>query len=319
MRDDIVEYALQEAECSQVPYTFFIQDYKEGYDYIYCFYEGDDDKLYYSSRIKNSKEYKHNLLFPYTCNGKENVIELESIIYKHKQYSKAKLLFFIDKDFDDNSSISQNIYVTSCYSIENYYTADNVFDEILINNYSIRRNTDDFLKAKEIFDKSKKEFHSNVINLNAWLACQADYRKQKGSSRLNIKKSLNRHFSGNPLSDIVKQDFSIDVHPDIKDINKYNTIFPESHNIKSNDLNCKIDQFTAISKKGEIFRGKFELKFFISFLNRFKNNISSSPNSWFTKEYKCKLKVEECDIYTILSSYATTPDCLINYIEQKLK
>lgn len=315
--EDIVQYAKSSRENWKVPYSEFITEYKKDKDFIYFFCEGLEDKKYYKKAIENNP-YNGGNIRAYHCNGKDKVIELENQILAKKEYSKAKLLFFVDKDFDDNTNISNNIYVTNYYSIENYYASINTFKEILKYEYNIRENTEDFNKAVSLFNETKERFHNEITLLNAFLACQADYRNQtQQTTRLEIKKSLNKYFSGIDCFDkVVNSDFSINFNQDLTSIHKVRQIFYEAPNIEDDKINDKISLFNQ-QNKSEVFRGKFEIKFFISFSKRFKDKITSK-NDIFTQKYKCSIDVKENDYCTVLLGYVYIPNCLKDYIKRKI-
>lgn len=309
---NIVEESKLELNSKHVAYTYFILDFRKDVDNLYCFYEGNEDSSYYPLRVNLSSKSSQQK-YHYICNGKSSVIELEELINRQPLYSKSKLLFFIDKDYDDNLNISSNIYCTKFYSVENFYTVDDAFKNILINEYHIQQSNENFIKALEIFSNTKEEFHNKIINLNSWLSCQADYRNTNQiSTRLKIDKSLKKYFGKDVFDDVVKQDFSIDLHSDIEDFSKYPIIFPDAPQVDLDKFEAKLEIFKN-SNRNEIFRGKFELKFLVSFLKRFQNNISSSNNN-FTQKYSCPLRYEYITSYSQLSNNAITHDCLIEYI-----
>lgn len=219
---------------------------------MYIFFcEGNDDEKYYSSAIEKNSQYGRDNIKSYSCGGKDEVIKLEKQIVSIEAYSNEKVLFFVDRDFDDNTNISTNIYVTNYYSIENYYASTNTFKEILKYEYNIGENTEDFNNAVSSFNVTKERFHNEITLLNAFLACQADYRNQtQQTTRLDIKKSLNRHFSGVDCFDkVVNSDFSINFHQDLTDITKIRQIFSGAPNIEDDKINDKISLFNQQNKK----------------------------------------------------------------------
>ena len=54
-----------------------------------------------------------------------NVLKVQEMISKQAAIEDDKKnLYFIDRDYDNNENIPDSIYVTSSYSIENYYFTD---------------------------------------------------------------------------------------------------------------------------------------------------------------------------------------------------
>lgn len=303
----MVKYSRKIRRSWSVAYSEFMNSYRKEENSVYFFCEGNDDKKYYSSAIEKNSQYGRDNIKSYSCGGKDEVIKLEKQIVSIKAYSNEKVLFFVDRDFDDNTNISTNIYVTNYYSIENYYTSINTFKEILKYEYDIGENTEDFNNAVSSFNVTKERFHNEITLLNAFLACQADYRNQtQQTTRLDIEKSLNRHFSGADCFDkVVNSDFSINFNQDLTSIHKVRQIFCKAPNIEDNEINDKVTSFNQ-QNKSEVFRGKFEIKFFISFLKRLKEQIG------------CKIDINKDNFSTILLGYVYTPNCLKNYIKRKI-
>lgn len=91
----------------------------------YCFVEGHD-MPYYSPKVEAFAE--HNAVF-INCGGKKGVLKGYNLISSKPDYSHYTLLYFVDKDYDDNSTVSSNVFVTDGYSVENYYVSDNVIEK----------------------------------------------------------------------------------------------------------------------------------------------------------------------------------------------
>jgi hypothetical protein len=68
-----------------------------------------------------------------------------------------------------------------------------------------------------------------------------------------------------------------------------------------------------------MFRGKFELKFFIDFLKRLKEEATSKTPKILIKKYKCALSFKIEDSISVLAQYSNTPNCLIQFLDKHLK
>ncbi|MDE7108352.1 MAG: DUF4435 domain-containing protein [Muribaculaceae bacterium] len=88
----------------------------------YCFVEGYD-LPYYSSKVEAFAE--ENAVF-INCGGKKGVLKGCDFISSKPDYSHYTLLYFVDRDYDDNSAVPPGVFVTDGYSVENYYMADSV-------------------------------------------------------------------------------------------------------------------------------------------------------------------------------------------------
>lgn len=310
---DIVEEAKNELGSGLVAYTEFVLDFKKSNDNIYCFFEGKEDRSYYSFRTKmiyNNEEYSD-----YVCNGKSSIIKLYELINNHTVYSNSNIGYFVDCDFD-GQTLPNTIYTTPYYSIENFYVVDKAFENILINEFNILKSCPCFIQAKTIFTSLKEVFHNNIIVINAWLACQNDFRIQnKISTKLNIENSLNKILNNDGFNRIVNSNLSsLNFPSELLTQDKIESIFTDSPKIPRTIFEAKLENFK--SQKGEeVFRGKFELKFLVSFLKRFKEEIAKRKGSIFPKKYSSTLRFEYVTSISQLSNNAITPNCLIDYIK----
>lgn len=95
--------------------------------------EGINDKIVYyhwTKRIKHQLRYE-----PFPCGGKKEVLKLRKTVHEDEDRLKENVYFFVDRDFDDLQGMEpcRTIFMTDCYSIENYLVQPEVIDEILKN------------------------------------------------------------------------------------------------------------------------------------------------------------------------------------------
>lgn len=143
---------------------------------IFLFFEGKDDFKYYFSRILPFIEEKQKYN-KYHCNCKNNVLEIHKMICeKTSDYRNHKLLYFVDCDYDENGNIPKDIYVTSAYSIENYYFTDSAIRNMLIGVVEFsKENVDDEKDLKNVSDyliEKRNKVIDEIIYSNAWYALQ---------------------------------------------------------------------------------------------------------------------------------------------------
>tara|TARA_B100000378_G_C18035096_1_gene408814 strand:- start:22 stop:960 length:939 start_codon:yes stop_codon:yes gene_type:complete len=308
---DLAEKLRQESYSEHVAYTEFILKLKNNTQGLFCFFEGKEDNKYYGIRIKNitQREYKGIV-----CGNKDNLIKLEKLISTKEEYTDIDKLYFIDKDFSVNCSFD-NIYCLPSYSIENEYSKIEVLRNILINEFSLDTEHPDFQKVIDYFNKTREEFHANTLLLNSWLSCQNQIREEtENSTRLNIDQKVGDYFK-NPVNTDLNtiSDFS-----DLDTKEKIEAIFNEAPKVDSEVLNNEIAKFEQ-SDCYSTFRGKFELRFFISFLSRLQGEICKKEPELFDEKHKCSLKFEYPSALTSLSIYALTPECLIEYLNTQRK
>lgn len=305
---DIVENFLEESVSDCVAFTEFMLNYKKNEDKLYCFFEGNEDRFYYSVRIDLLASTSNNKTF--ICGGKEKVLKVYELIKDNNYYKNVKTSFYIDSDFDDNE-VNPDIYITPTYSIENLYCTKESFEKILISEFKMNPDEGDFIKCVENYVYIQEKFNEETLLLNAWLACQADYRKEhKTNTYLKIDKNIKTYFDKIVLTDLssIKELEGIKTKTDIENI------FVDSPIIENNKLEEKIEYFKTIDKSNK-FRGKFILRLLESYLCRLQS-ISGINPTMFEKKYSSNLRFEYCTICSNLSQYATTPNCLKNYISR---
>lgn len=306
---NIVDRLREEAASGHVAYTEFILKLKNNKKTLFCFFEGKDDYKYYGLRIETTTQQRFESI---DCGGKENVLEVKKLIEQKKEYKEIRTSYFIDRDYDKQINIT-NIYCLPAYSIENQYVTKDVLSKILRNEYSILEESNDYNKVFELFEKLRFEFHEKTLMINAWLACQNDYRrKHKIKTYLRIDDTI-----GNYFSSIVNAELNgiVDLS-DLNDINCIENLFSNAPRIPLNELQSKM-AFFKNTNNSQTFRGKFELRFFVSFLDRLKSEVCKKRPIIFEKKHKCNLRFEFVTALTSLSIYAENPQCLIEYLNLK--
>ncbi|CAM3136208.1 DUF4435 domain-containing protein [Flavobacterium frigoris] len=305
---DIVEVLLEESVSDCVAYTEFMLNYNKNEDKLYCFFEGNEDRFYYSVRIDLLASTGNNNSF--ICGGKEKVLKVYQLIKANNYYKNVKTSFYIDSDFDENE-INPDIYITPTYSIENLYCTKESFEKILISEFKMNPKENDFIKCVENYISIQERFNEETLLLNAWLACQSDFRyENKNNTYLKIDKNVKTYFDKIVLTDLssIKELDGIKTKIDIENI------FVDSPKIENDKLETKMAYFNTLDKSNK-FRGKFILKLLENYLCRLQSISGVNPHM-FEKKYSSNLRYEYATICSSLSQYATTPDCLKNYISK---
>lgn len=165
-----VDSLLAKTEEEPVLFTQFVDKVsKYGHGYLYCFVE-NYDMPYYSGIISGISNMQWTSI---RCKSKKNVIGIHDYIKEISIYSSYDKRFFVDSDFDDDAKLDDDIYVTSAYSIENYYVTDECMRKVLETEYEIDPVVDHELYNKTIehFKTKRDEFHKAILEFNAWYAC----------------------------------------------------------------------------------------------------------------------------------------------------
>lgn len=234
-----------------------------GTNAVYCFVE-NYDLCFYPHRIQDILGKKVKGV---PCDGKKNVIATYALISSKHEYDKYIQRYFVDADFDDNSSIDRHIYVTRCYSIENLYIDKEVVSDIIENEYKIRRGDPDnkHEKVLHLFESELATFHSCVLLFNAW------YRaiSLKGIGHGNGVNLEDKFPSGMIQLNIG----NITSSYNLSDIE---TKYPEAPKLTSDELNESVSFLRAHPERQ---RGKYEIQFLYAFFD-FLNKDSKSDRKY---------------------------------------
>ncbi|MDM0581959.1 DUF4435 domain-containing protein [Clostridium perfringens] len=301
----LLDYMNKSIDCIESKYQRYILLRGQFSDQaIFCFYEGEDDLTYYTSRINALISNKE--IVDIECNGRENVLILYNKIDKECTTHK-NTLYFIDKDFHINSFQNINIYLTPCYSIENFYILDKAFEHILryelkINEYSDKEDDKkDFNTLMEYYKKEKEKFIENTKYLNAWYSLQT--RKSIGMQRKDMPK----------LYKLKEIDFSEYPYNNIERLKELTINYID---ITNEEIEIEVSRL--MKNPDYNFRGKYFIAFLCKILN-FIFEESNKPNKLSIKKRRVVTQVSEKNILSSFCQHALTTSCLQNYLNSKLK
>lgn len=294
-----VENLLSKTEDAPVLFTQFVNKIsKYGDDYIYCFVE-DYDMPYYAGIISALSTDKWTSI---RCKGKEKVLEIHDYIKDLDSYKHYKNRFFVDRDFDDNSSLDKDIYVTPSYSIENFYSMDDCIRKVLETEYEIDPVVDEelFNKTMTHFQKKKEEFHKASLLFNAWYACLHDdssWTHDDVSLDKTFPKSLLKYHIENPIV----------ASYTIADIEK---LYPNAIQLENNIIEKKKTSLSTNLTYN--LRGKYEIEFVYKYV-LFLNKDAGTKGRQYTKKNK-NFTFGLDGVITAMSQYAHIPENLKYYI-----
>ncbi|GGK71815.1 DUF4435 domain-containing protein [Rufibacter glacialis] len=305
----LIDELREESVSGVVAYAEFAESFnKNSTESMYCFFEGDDDYDYYRARIHSHAKQK--IILDFNCGGKDYLLKAYSLIKDKPVYANATTAYFIDQDFDCYIN-NPDIYITPCYSIENFYSDVESFKSILKSRFKIPRDSNDMEICLQLYLNTIDKFHDKVLFLNSWLSCYADLRNQGVvNKRLFIEKKTKKLFD-----DIVHVNVE-----DVKDFTEFNNflslkaLFDNNEDVKEEVFLKKVEQYKYVDKS-KVFRGKFELRFLISFLKRLNELIGNKAKTICSKAYASTMPFNE-PYLTLLSGFAITPPCLIDYLRR---
>src|SRR5581483_1487912 len=149
----------------------FLTNYDPNSERVYAFVEGDADEAFYRAQIQKYVP-DQRLIYTYNCDGKAGVAEAYAEIVK-KHPNCERVLFFLDKDVDDIVGIQwpsdPRIFVTDCYSIENYIVNKQALSRYCKDYVKIRKVEIDIDSVLEQFETDLFHFHQMMLPVMAWI------------------------------------------------------------------------------------------------------------------------------------------------------
>lgn len=264
---------------------------------LFCFFEGKDSQ-YYAPRIKSISNRNYH---PISCGNKKSVIEVCSWLSTHKDYKKYSKGFFIDRDFDKLLN-DDNIYETPYYSVENFYVNANCLSEILKNEFGLTEAVSEYENIMSLFDKELTSYSKATLLFNAWYASLKTKKNREGhkSTCVNLEDRLPKDF-------LIMKIGSIHAKYDLERIRMQ---FPHAIAVTKEDIENELSNLNCPEINFKL-RGKYQFSFFYDFLRYL---IDDANNNKTILKKKTKFNVDKTNMYTQLSQYAITTDCLIRYL-----
>lgn len=264
---------------------------------VYCFIE-DYDMPYYSNPLKYVIELK---AVPIRCRGKSKVLEIHETLKGHPVYNKYTKRFFVDKDFDDNSSLDKDIYVTPGYSIENFYISSDCISQVITTEYDLDPVSDkeDFERLLGMYLRTRDSYNQAILEFNAWYS---------GLHSMNDWNHRGVYLGIEFPKNWVKIEWNGDCIQRY-DIEAIEHRFPDAPKVNRDLLNMKKDELSANLPLFQ--RGKYQIEFFCKFID-FVTEDGSTTNI-YNKKHKTVSATKDKAI-SQFSQYADVPESLIQYI-----
>lgn len=306
---------------SSASYIKILSQYKSDDNTVFCFVEGVEDISFYKPFIEI---YNEEIPYKYiVCNGKHNVIENYNDL-NWGFYDKKRILFFIDKDFDDyigKEIISDsNVFVTDVYSIENYLVDVTILEKFIVDNCLIL-NEPVIKLTIENFKKQHSEYVKQLTMISSWMMyCR--------------KNKFNVCFSEIKISDL----FKIDENGNLKKKNlasyssKFHYLCAKTNSSFFNleEIKYFYNLIKSEAKPKKFIRGKYELHFMFMYLKYISEHIvkevskeikQHNKNTTKSKDKivrpKLTIQFNEENIFQLLYNKAKIPEKLKEFMTKR--
>lgn len=296
---ETLESLRQGREDSSTAFMEFTEKKHLHKEYIFAFFEGEDGK-YYNPRIDQIINQK---FIHIKAGNKSKVLRTMHIIRSKKEYSDVKTMFFVDRDMD--FSVEEyncdDLYVTPCYSIENFYVNEESFGKILESEFGFNIDDNDYISQKNLFNKYYKEFCDMMTEFNALILL----RKENG---LNCDKVCIDNIK-------TKKIIKFDINNGLSLGGEYSKTINELKqklNVTDQDIDGAKIRLSHYGDPCYVFRGKNQLDFLVEYIDqlcKLKDKIfEKKPTSVNINPNQNRLST--------LSVYAKTPLDLIDFIKK---
>ena len=295
-----------------------LSQYKTNDNTIFCLVEGVEDNSFYRHFFEI---YKENIPVKYiVCNGKQNVIDNYNDL-DWQFYDKKRILFFIDKDFDDYIEIEtlndENVFITDYYSIENYLVDEKILEKFITDNCLITSESVIQL-AVENLKKQHKIFVKQLKMISAWMMyCR--------------KNNFEVCFNDIKMSDLFKIDNDGKLIK--KSLSTYRSKFEylcdktQSNHFNIAEIRFFYNKIKEETKPKKYIRGKYELYFMFMYLKYISENVVNEV-SREVKEHnksargkdkivrpKSTIQIKEENVFQVLYNKSKVPIKLKSFLE----
>jgi hypothetical protein len=292
-------------DATSVKFMKFMRMRSASRSLLICFFEGEDQK-YYGIRL--------DMAFPklqwggIDCGGKQQVLELHTLITGHETYKNSPVAFFVDRDFDEPlpEVMRDVVYETPCYSIENFYCEEATINAVLAAEYKVDEFDEDpncYRESIARFQKLQREYHAAILPINAWIKAHRMRERRDGVRHLNLNNIS--------LSRIV--DIGIDEVRKVLPDDRIPDLFPDCYELTAEEVREAQKGFEG-SVLGNRFRGKLEIEFLRVFLFKLKEECQKEGGAFYKAGRSIKLQLTKANLISELSQYAVTPACLRAFI-----
>lgn len=311
--EDLVEEMMEESEAIVAIFQDLVVC-KEQHgleNTVFCFYEGKDDFKFYPNKIQQILLQNGNEKGIYSkgCGCKENVIDIYSKLLFDSIDIIENSLFFVDRDFDENDGLGENIYITPTYSIENLYAEEYTFDMFVnvncyINRRSVGKDFEDYEFLKYYYKSNLLEKLNEILLINAWYSLQIknkDLAQPVSLKKLQQLSKIKNSTQKNKLSEVDLQDLE-----NLTDNYKEVSIFSlqEEMNYLRSDILSKL-------------RGKHVEEIIVDIYKKIVDECNN-PTNFPIENRNIPLQIGKKNFKSVLMGYTRIPQCLIEYVNTRL-
>jgi len=276
---------------------------------VYGIVEGKDDPMFYRNAIERflPNDWTVDLI---PAGNRHKVIELHDSM-NWGAYPRRRVAFFIDQDLAAYGvcphPVSDNIYVTDGYSIENSIVCSETFIRVLAEAYNVMDATpEESHTISDTFEENLQAFNQAMLPIMAQIL---RWRIENQKCNLNnLTLSPIFHFT----------DGIIQIRPDFSDVvSRVNHLANACQAPQSSqaELEESRTSFESLETHERFVRGKYLTWFLSSCLTHMHASINKFVSS-YQNAPKPRLPVGPNNIMVLAASRARIPESLRNFIDR---
>ncbi len=289
----------------QAAWLEFIGRYRVACFDLYLFFEGKDDFSFYQPYLRQVWQDR-GVLHGFNCDGKQAVIQIIPKVKSKLDY-EWRGLFFVDKDVDDFCGHTRHadkfLYETEYYSIESFITCEKALGIIWTDLLSLSVTDTRWKEVLTAYASSSQSFYLAMKDVMAWIIHLRRSGHRVVLNNVNMSKVI--ALDADCKSTLVAG-WADHIHAasSIAGV----TFDPAAHT-------TLVAQLTACDPKTYI-RGKFELWFFVAFLMKMLEGVSSRISG--LPRAVCSVQISATTAVDVLAPRLQPPDSLRQFVDRVL-
>lgn len=300
------ERLVKDGEQANVAFLKLKQKYKPHDQQVYLIVEGKDDIAYYTCISVRYCKFANSEII--CANNRDNVIRAYDST-DWNVFSKDRVFFFVDRDLSDitgeHTPVSQNVYITDDYSIENSLFNEQLLFTTLKVFCGLNDLNDEEIEVLSNLYQTAQAAHAQVfLPIMSWILC---WRMNKASCNLNNLNSGNFFRISQGLLEL-KDEYRVD--------GAIESVIHSSCGVQYIPMDISRFSEKIISHGGiqKYIRGKYVRAFFVKFLNSIVESLPailpgrSKPRTIVT--------FGQGNILQLLCGYMITPNSLDTFLSK---
>ena len=272
----------------------------------HCFLEGNDEYYYAASFKTILGNYR-----PYQCGGRDVVLNImkDAEENNYAEEFDSCPLFFVDCDFISCGSNSDRLWVTTGYSIENYYCLPQTVERILRTEGNLEGEVIE--EVLNYYLKMYNDFLYKSAPLNAWAKMQRILENKVGKRHqiklcdINLKNLIE-----------IDEKYEVTVNFNPENVELENAL-PISTDMQM--YTTLLNEMTTAKSKELSFRGKYNLTFLIVWFGWLRQMHKNKTGPFHKSALQGKLKVRDTGVKGAIKEWATfavTEDSLNHFLNK---